>query len=120
MYNLQFDVKNTWVNCIFLHSGDTLFVAGCGKFFEGTPQQMHNALIETLGSLPPKTVRLHFTTPHWFVCQTGYYLSLLTYLDRPARGGGGGARNTTYRWLYALLSNLDFFFCMKFCTLDVL
>lgn len=36
-------------------TGDTLFVAGCGKFFEGTAEQMYRALIEILGSLPPET-----------------------------------------------------------------
>lgn len=51
--------------CYYVHSddlktktvftGDTLFVGGCGKFFEGTPQQMYHALIEVLGSLPPET-----------------------------------------------------------------
>uniref|UniRef100_A0A3P8WGG2 Hydroxyacylglutathione hydrolase n=1 Tax=Cynoglossus semilaevis TaxID=244447 RepID=A0A3P8WGG2_CYNSE len=37
-------------------TGDTLFVAGCGKFFEGTAEQMYKALIEILGRLPPETV----------------------------------------------------------------
>ncbi|CAG2114750.1 unnamed protein product [Medioppia subpectinata] len=36
-------------------TGDTLFVAGCGKFFEGTPNQMHTALIDILRSLPENT-----------------------------------------------------------------
>ncbi|XP_050388434.1 hydroxyacylglutathione hydrolase, mitochondrial isoform X1 [Patella vulgata] len=36
-------------------TGDTLFVAGCGKFFEGTPEQMHHALIEVLAKLPSNT-----------------------------------------------------------------
>ncbi|NWT25075.1 GLO2 protein, partial [Cardinalis cardinalis] len=36
-------------------TGDTLFVAGCGKFFEGTPEEMYKALIEILGSLDPRT-----------------------------------------------------------------
>ncbi|XP_074596746.1 hydroxyacylglutathione hydrolase tenzing norgay isoform X2 [Brevipalpus obovatus] len=36
-------------------TGDTLFAAGCGKFFEGTADQMHDALIKTLGSLPDST-----------------------------------------------------------------
>ncbi|KAJ8889221.1 hypothetical protein PR048_008719 [Dryococelus australis] len=36
-------------------SGDTLFSAGCGRFFEGTPEQMYKALIEILGSLPEET-----------------------------------------------------------------
>ncbi|KAM5126765.1 hydroxyacylglutathione hydrolase, mitochondrial-like, partial [Mantella aurantiaca] len=34
---------------------DTLFVAGCGKFFEGTAEEMYKALIEILGNLPPET-----------------------------------------------------------------
>jgi len=36
-------------------TGDTLFTAGCGRFFEGTPQEMHRAL-SYLGSLPDSTV----------------------------------------------------------------
>ena len=31
------------------------FVAGCGKFFEGTADQMHQSLCVTLGSLPKPT-----------------------------------------------------------------
>ncbi|XP_014667764.1 PREDICTED: hydroxyacylglutathione hydrolase, mitochondrial-like [Priapulus caudatus] len=36
-------------------TGDTLFIAGCGKFFEGSPEQMHNALVGILSKLPPET-----------------------------------------------------------------
>ncbi|XP_046327986.1 hydroxyacylglutathione hydrolase, mitochondrial-like isoform X2 [Haliotis rufescens] len=36
-------------------TGDTLFQGGCGKFFEGTPDQMHKALIEVLSALPQQT-----------------------------------------------------------------
>lgn len=36
-------------------TGDTLFIGGCGKFFEGTPPQMYKNLVETLGSLPDET-----------------------------------------------------------------
>ncbi|KAF6142998.1 hypothetical protein GIB67_041066 [Kingdonia uniflora] len=36
-------------------TGDTLFVGGCGRFFEGTPQQMYQSLCVTLGSLPKPT-----------------------------------------------------------------
>ena len=32
--------------------GDTLFVAGCGRLFEGTPEMMYAALVEKLGKLP--------------------------------------------------------------------
>lgn len=39
-------------------TGDTLFVAGCGKFFEGTPDEMYSALIEKLSVLPGATVSL--------------------------------------------------------------
>ncbi|KAI8821641.1 hydroxyacylglutathione hydrolase [Fimicolochytrium jonesii] len=38
-----------------IFTGDTLFVAGCGKFFEGTPEQMHNSLYNVLGQLPAAT-----------------------------------------------------------------
>jgi len=33
-------------------TGDTLFGAGCGRLFEGTPGQMFRALTATLGALP--------------------------------------------------------------------
>lgn len=36
-------------------TGDTLFIAGCGKFFEGTAEQMYQSLCTTLGSLPKPT-----------------------------------------------------------------
>jgi hydroxyacylglutathione hydrolase len=34
--------------------GDTLFAAGCGRLFEGTPQQMWSSL-SSLAALPPET-----------------------------------------------------------------
>ncbi|NP_001090483.1 hydroxyacylglutathione hydrolase like S homeolog [Xenopus laevis] len=34
---------------------DTLFVGGCGMFYEGTAEQMYKNLSETLGSLPKDT-----------------------------------------------------------------
>lgn len=40
--------------CVF--TGDTLFVAGCGNFNAGTPQQMYTALVEKIGSLPPDSL----------------------------------------------------------------
>lgn len=36
-------------------TGDTLFHAGCGKFFEGTGAEMHKALNVTLAALPDDT-----------------------------------------------------------------
>lgn len=36
-------------------TGDTLFIGGCGRFFEGSPNQMHKALNETLAALPDDT-----------------------------------------------------------------
>jgi hydroxyacylglutathione hydrolase len=36
-------------------TGDTLFIGGCGRFFEGTAEQMDKALNKTLGSLPSET-----------------------------------------------------------------
>lgn len=37
-----------------LFCGDTLFAAGCGRLFEGTPRQMHEALTR-LAALPDET-----------------------------------------------------------------
>lgn len=36
-------------------TGDTLFIAGCGRLFEGTPADMHGSLNEKLAALPPST-----------------------------------------------------------------
>src|SRR5258706_15008201 len=36
-------------------TGDTLFLAGCGRLFEGTPAMMFRSLNEVLGALDPKT-----------------------------------------------------------------
>jgi hydroxyacylglutathione hydrolase len=36
-------------------TGDTLFVAGCGRLFEGTPEMMHTSLSGKLAKLPPGT-----------------------------------------------------------------
>jgi hydroxyacylglutathione hydrolase len=36
--------------------GDTLFAAGCGRLFEGTPEMMYTALVEKLGRLPGDTL----------------------------------------------------------------
>jgi len=37
-----------------LFSGDTLFAMGCGRMFEGTPEQFYHSL-NRLGALPPRT-----------------------------------------------------------------
>jgi len=36
-------------------TGDTLFIGGCGRFFEGTPEMMNIALNHKLGNLPEDT-----------------------------------------------------------------
>lgn len=36
-------------------TGDTLFIAGCGRFFEGNAAEMHHALNKVLASLPDDT-----------------------------------------------------------------
>ena len=38
-----------------LFCGDTLFAAGCGRLFEGTPEQMHHSL-SRLAALPEDTL----------------------------------------------------------------
>jgi hydroxyacylglutathione hydrolase len=39
-----------------LFSGDTLFVAGCGRFFEGTADDMYRALYQVIGALAGDTL----------------------------------------------------------------
>ena len=36
-------------------TGDTLFAAGCGRLFEGTPEQMHDSLNNRIGKLADQT-----------------------------------------------------------------
>jgi len=38
-----------------LFSGDTLFIGGCGRFFEGTAEQMYEALVKKVSKLPHDT-----------------------------------------------------------------
>ncbi|MEZ4221266.1 MAG: hydroxyacylglutathione hydrolase [Polyangiaceae bacterium] len=40
-------------------TGDTLFAAGCGRLFEGTPAMMYESLNQKLGALPDDT-RVYF------------------------------------------------------------
>lgn len=37
-------------------TGDTLFVGGAGRFFEGTAEEMQHSLCGKLGKLPPETL----------------------------------------------------------------
>jgi len=43
------------VNDEAVFTGDTLFVAGCGRLFEGNPAMMYTSLCEKLGRLPGET-----------------------------------------------------------------
>ncbi len=40
-------------DCVF--TGDTLFAAGCGRLFEGSPAQMYESLHRIIGGLPKET-----------------------------------------------------------------
>uniref|UniRef100_A0A034VUA7 hydroxyacylglutathione hydrolase n=2 Tax=Bactrocera dorsalis TaxID=27457 RepID=A0A034VUA7_BACDO len=73
----KFEIGNLKVSCLFtpchttghicyyvespngddraVFTGDTLFQGGCGRFFEGTPDQMYSALCQKLSSLPEDT-----------------------------------------------------------------
>lgn len=44
-----YQAERHWLFC-----GDTLFAAGCGRLFEGTPEQMHDSL-SRLAALPAQT-----------------------------------------------------------------
>lgn len=55
---------NNW-----LFSGDTLFSAGCGRIFEGTPDQMYDSLAK-LSALPDKT---HVFCGHEYTLSNLYF-----------------------------------------------
>eukprot|EP01129_Flabellula_baltica_P007848 TRINITY_DN3073_c0_g1_i1.p1 TRINITY_DN3073_c0_g1~~TRINITY_DN3073_c0_g1_i1.p1 ORF type:complete len:261 (+),score=57.36 TRINITY_DN3073_c0_g1_i1:494-1276(+) len=40
----------------WLFTGDTLFLGGCGKFFEGVGEGMHYALLDVVANLPGETL----------------------------------------------------------------
>lgn len=61
-----------YVNAI---SGDTLFIAGCGRFFEGTADQMYNNLYTKLGTLPDNTV------DYSIICTFKLNLNLNHFID---------------------------------------
>jgi len=37
-------------------TGDTMFAAGCGRLFEGTPEMMYTSLCKVIGALPEETM----------------------------------------------------------------
>lgn len=64
-----------------LFCGDTLFAAGCGRLFEGTPEQMHRSL-ERLAALPQDTL---------VYCAHEYTLSNLAFANAAEPGAGAVA-----------------------------
>jgi len=54
--SICFFVEDKAKNQRGVFTGDTLFVGGCGRFFEGKPEEMHTALNKTLASLPDDTI----------------------------------------------------------------
>jgi len=54
--SICFFVEDKAKNQRGVFTGDTLFVGGCGRFFEGKPEEMHTALNKTLAGLPDDTV----------------------------------------------------------------
>ncbi|WVR06301.1 hydroxyacylglutathione hydrolase [Kwoniella sp. DSM 27419] len=53
--SICFFVEDKKTNERGVFTGDTLFLAGCGRFFEGTPEEMHAALTK-LSKLPDDTL----------------------------------------------------------------
>ena len=48
-----------------LFCGDTLFAAGCGRLFEGTPQQMHDSLARAGARCPMPRASIAATNTRW-------------------------------------------------------
>lgn len=63
-----------------IFTGDTLFLGGCGRFFEGTPEDMYSNLVKKIGSLP-NSVKIfaghEYTKKNLEVCLIGIAVNLL-------------------------------------------
>ncbi|KXN65673.1 hydroxyacylglutathione hydrolase [Conidiobolus coronatus NRRL 28638] len=53
--HICFFVTDPETNEKVVFTGDTLFIGGCGRFFEGSPADMHRSLVEVLAKLPKET-----------------------------------------------------------------
>lgn len=60
--------KETGDKVIF--TGDTLFIGGCGRFFEGTGEEMHEALNVVLAGVGDD-VRVYVSASSWVVLGVG-------------------------------------------------
>ena len=77
-----------------------MFVAGCGKFYEGTADEMCKALLEVLGRLPPDTVgSASLRARVWGALTRAGLLSLLAPSHRtPPRGHPGPVPEDFHGW----------------------
>lgn len=87
-------------------AGDTLFVAGCGKFYEGTADEMYKALLEVLGRLPPDTVGSVLSARQW---QQDPHLLLSPWASSPPLGSLKPSCIGRSRTVEALLLEACFF-----------
>ncbi|KAI8900762.1 hydroxyacyl glutathione hydrolase [Globomyces pollinis-pini] len=55
MGSVSYYVVDPSTNESVVFTGDTLFIGGCGRFFEGTKENMFESLISILGTLPDST-----------------------------------------------------------------
>lgn len=53
--SICYNVFDPSTNERVVFTGDTLFVGGCGRFFEGGPKDMHSSLLNKLAKLPRDT-----------------------------------------------------------------
>jgi len=54
LYAIKNDLQTSHPPALF--TGDTLFIGGCGRFFEGNAQDMYHALVEVVAALPKETL----------------------------------------------------------------
>lgn len=52
----RFLFTTSLLSLVLVLAGDTLFIGGCGRFLEGTAEQMYHNLTKVLGCLPQDTV----------------------------------------------------------------
>ena len=72
---------------MILPPGDTLFLGGCGRFFEGTAEEMQEALNVKLAALPEDTL---------VYCGHEYAIQVFCYYVLQINKSGEPIHNQTY------------------------
>lgn len=86
-----------------LFTGDTLFVGGCGRFFEGTPEHMNNSLNHVIANLSDST---RIFCGHEYSLETLSFALTLEPSNQALRDKLEWAKNRTFEGLPTVPSTI--------------